>query len=81
MHLTDEEVKQFHEDGYFFTGKIIDDEMLKALRDEEFRFRTNSIWEDYDVTVAKTLFRSQLQAYSAAIQHIGLEGKHVPAMQ
>ncbi len=79
--LTQAQIDQYNEDGYLLLGKVISDEVLEALREEEYRFRTNPIWPDSDVTEGKTLFRSQLQAYSSAIQEAGLRGAHVPAMR
>jgi hypothetical protein len=39
MQLTDEQLKQYRDEGYVFLGKVLSDEQLEGLRREEARFR------------------------------------------
>lgn len=78
--LTPEEIARYHADGFLLLGKILSDELIEELRREELRFRTSPVWPQEDFT-GQTLFRAQVQAYSAAVRRAGLEGAHVGAMR
>jgi phytanoyl-CoA hydroxylase len=79
--LTAEQIHHYHEHGYVLLGKVLTDAQVAAMQAEELRFRTASIWPDINVKTGHTLFRSQIQAYSAAVREVGITGAHVPAMQ
>ena len=81
IHLSPEQIEQYHEHGYLLLGKVLTDAQVAAMQAEELRFRTASIWTDSNVKTGQTIFRSQIQAYSAAVPEVGLNGAHVPAMQ
>ncbi|MBZ0292694.1 MAG: hypothetical protein K8L99_09060, partial [Anaerolineae bacterium] len=78
--LDEAQIQQYHEDGYVFLGKILSDEMVEALRKEEYRFRTSPLWPDSS-GLNTTIFRSLVQAYSSVVRRAGLEGAHVPIIE
>lgn len=79
--LTPEQIKQYHEEGYLLLGKVLTDEQVAALCAEEARFRTHPLWPDHAETTGKTVFRSQVAPYSAAVREAGLHGGHIPAVK
>lgn len=81
MTLTAEQIEQYQREGYLMLGKVLSDELVEAIRAEELRFRTAPIWPDSGETTGRTIFRSQIQPYSAAVRAAGLQGAHVTAMQ
>lgn len=81
LTLTPEQIHHYREHGYLLLGKVLTDAQVAAMQAEELRFRTASIWPDSNVKTGQTIFRSQIQAYSAAVREVGLSGGHVPAMQ
>ncbi len=78
--LTPEQIARYHADGFLLLGKILSDDLIAELRQEELRFRTSPVWPVWDTT-GQTLFRSQVQAYSAAVRRAGMEGAHAHAMR
>lgn len=79
--LTDAQIAQYHEDGYLMLGKILTDAQIAALCADEKRFRESPLWPDSQEQIGKTIFRSQLAPYSAAVRDAGLTGSHVPLVQ
>jgi phytanoyl-CoA hydroxylase len=78
--LTPDQIARYHQTGYLLLGQVLSDAMLEALRAEELRFRTSPLWPDHTATAGQTIFRSQLQSYSAPVREAGLQGAHVGAM-
>lgn len=74
IHLSPEQIEQYHEHGYLLLGKVLTDAQVAAMQAEELRFRTASIWTDSNVKTGQTIFRSQIQAYSAAVRRWGSMG-------
>ena len=73
--LTDQQLTQYHEQGYISPGRIVDDATLERLRAEEARFRGTPGPEEL------TIFRSQLCHHSPVLRQFCLGGAHLDPIQ
>ncbi len=80
LTLTDDRLQQYKDEGYVFLGRIMNQDTIEALRVEEENFRRYPLYDDSDAPKARSIFRSQMSAYSQPIRNFGLNGEHVHAM-
>ena len=73
-------VQQYQRDGFAFLGKILSDDELVQFRGEEHRFRPSPLRNDQEVVNARTLFRSQVCAYSSIVRAFATNGPHLDAV-
>jgi len=73
--LTDDELKQYQQQGWVILGRVVDDRTLEALRAEEARFRPSL---DPLAKPERTVFRSQLCNFSQVIRDFACGGPHLP---
>jgi len=62
-------------------GKLMDDETIARLREEELKFRARPLHYDDPKPNPPTLFRSQMSAYSEPVRNFGLNGPHLPLVE
>lgn len=79
--LTQDQIKQYNEEGWCLLGKIMDDATIEALRAEELKFRTRPLYHDSAGPLPPTLFRSQMSAYSQPVRDFGMNGPHLPQVE
>ena len=77
MKLTENQLKQYNEEGYVLLGRILSDEQLEKLRANEADFRQR---KGVDESQPKTHFFSQMHRYSPAIREVITTGPQVEAL-
>ena len=75
--LTQDQIKQYNEEGWCLLGKVMSDETIETLRGEELKFRDRPLYHDDPRPNPPTLFRSQMSAYSAPVREYGMNGPHL----
>ncbi len=70
----------YQRDGFAFLGSILNPDDIAALRAEEQRFRAAPLRNDQDAAGARTLFRSQVCAYSPVVRALATNGRHLSAV-
>lgn len=74
--LTDEQIDDFHRDGFIRIGRILDEADLKALLAEEERFRPDFAYSA-DGAESRLLVRDQLCNFSKPVREFCIEGRHI----
>lgn len=73
-------ITSYQRDGFAFLGSILDAKELTAMRSEEARFRRLPVRGFIDNPDARTLFRSQVCAYSSIVRALATGGRHLDAV-
>lgn len=73
--LSEQQLKQYREEGYVILDRLMDDATLEELQAEEARFRGERDPKEL------TVFRSQLCNYSEPIRRFCQSGPHVPLLR
>ncbi len=79
--LAQETIDQYNNEGWCLLGRVMDDDTIGRLREEEAKFRNRPLHYDDPNPAPPTLFRSQMTAYSAPVRDFGLHGAHLPLLQ
>ncbi|HEX8371781.1 MAG TPA: phytanoyl-CoA dioxygenase family protein [Chthoniobacterales bacterium] len=79
--LTEDQIRQYNEEGWCMLGKVMDDATIEALRAEEVKFRTRPLYYDSPKQDVPTLFRSQMSAYSEPVRNFGMTGPHLSLVE
>jgi phytanoyl-CoA hydroxylase len=79
VHLTEEQLRQYRDDGFVILGRVLNDADLEDLRREEARFRANVKFTESAKN--QTLFFSQVCPYSNIVRRVGTSGAHLDAME
>lgn len=77
--MTPKELDFYNSEGYFLPGKIINDEQLDLIREEEKRIR-HYLSDKMDVQ-GRTSFISNICKYSEPVRAFGLDGEHIPSIK
>ncbi|MGJ3242370.1 MAG: phytanoyl-CoA dioxygenase family protein [Opitutales bacterium] len=81
MHLSNEQLKQYRDEGYVMLGKIMDDATLEGIRADEARFRKTPLKNDQDNPNARSIFRSQVCKYAEHCRNFAIGGDHISAVK
>jgi ectoine hydroxylase-related dioxygenase (phytanoyl-CoA dioxygenase family) len=77
--LSDDELQQYHRDGYVVLGRVLDDDERQALLAAEERHRPDWTFA-LDGREHGLLVREQLCAESAAVRRFCIDGAHIPLL-
>ncbi len=77
---SDDLLTHYQRDGFALLGQVLDLSEIAAIRAEEQRFRPAPLRNDQDALGARTLFRSQVCAYSPVIRAVATNGRHLAAV-
>lgn len=77
MELSAEQLKQYREDGYTMLGRLLSDEQLEALRQDEARFRQA---RGINPDKPGTHFFSKMAPHSETVRELLEHGAHVPLL-
>ena len=79
VRLSEDQLRQFREEGYTLLGRVLSDADLEGLRREEARFRENARIPESQKK--QTLFFNQVCPYSEIVRDVGTAGPHLEAME
>ena len=74
--LSQAQLDFYRENGFVFTGRVLDDATLDALRGEEERFRLGKTDDAHQLTI----FRSQVCDFSQPVREFATHGPHLEWM-